>query len=145
MRIKQGIGYVTLLAISLSIAACGGSTTSSTNTTSGNTTSTSPMDKLKNQLSTTSVVAAAPNGQLAFVPKSINTKSGMNTFVFNNSSAVDHSMVIEKPGGGDLAGTPVFQGGTKKFQVNLQKGTYTFYCSVPGHRQAGMVGTITVS
>ena len=54
-------------------------------------------------------------------------------------------MVIEKPGGGQLVGTPVFQGASKKFQATLQKGTYTYYCSVPGHRQAGMVGAINVN
>jgi uncharacterized cupredoxin-like copper-binding protein len=44
-----------------------------------------------------------------------------------------------------LGSTPTFQGGTKSVSVNLKAGKYTFYCSVPGHRAGGMVGTLTVS
>jgi uncharacterized cupredoxin-like copper-binding protein len=40
--------------------------------------------------------------------------------------------------------TPTFQGGSKTVSATLRAGTYKFYCSVPGHRQAGMEGTLTV-
>ena len=43
-----------------------------------------------------------------------------------------------------VGATPTFDGGTKVLSVKLAAGTYTFYCSVPGHRMAGMVGTLTV-
>jgi uncharacterized cupredoxin-like copper-binding protein len=47
--------------------------------------------------------------------------------------------------GGSIAGaTPTFQGGSKTLTLHLKPGTYTFYCSVPGHRQAGMQGTLVV-
>ena len=144
MRMKNSFGIALLIMTSGVVSACGSSSTTSTTTMSPSP-STSPMTQLQNKTPATSLVAADPTGQLVFVPKTISAKVGTNTFVFNNQSSVDHSMVIEKPGGGDLAGTPVFKGGSKKFQATLQKGTYTYYCSVPGHRQAGMVGTITVN
>ena len=43
-----------------------------------------------------------------------------------------------------VGATPTFQGATKTLSVKLKPGTYTFYCSVPGHRQGGMQGTLTV-
>jgi uncharacterized cupredoxin-like copper-binding protein len=46
--------------------------------------------------------------------------------------------------GSNLGATPTFQGGSKTLTVTLKAGTYKFYCSVPGHRQAGMEGTLTV-
>ena len=40
--------------------------------------------------------------------------------------------------GKTLGETPTFDGGTKSFDSTLKPGKYTYYCSVPGHHQAGM-------
>ena len=46
---------------------------------------------------------------------------------------------------GGAARAQVVQGGkTSKITANLKPGSYTFYCTVPGHEQAGMKGTLTV-
>jgi nitrite reductase (NO-forming) len=37
------------------------------------------------------------------------------------------------------------EGSTASGKVQLKKGTYDYYCSIPGHEAAGMKGTLTVS
>jgi uncharacterized cupredoxin-like copper-binding protein len=124
----------------LVVAGCGGGGGSSSNSSS-----TSAASSLKQQIKSSIKVAADPTGGLAYIPKSLQANAGSNTFVFANTTATDHNFAIENPkGGGVLAATPIFTQGVKSVSVNLQPGTYTFFCQVPGHRQAGMVGTITV-
>ena len=89
--------------------------------------------------------SADPNGQLKFTKNSLSAKPGKVTVDFTNKSPVPHNMVIQQGTNGSVIGkTPTFSGGSKTFTVTLKPGKYTFYCSVPGHRQAGMQGTLTV-
>ena len=62
---------------------------------------------------------------------------------FTNMSSIGHNLTIEGSSG-DVGATPTFEGGSKTLTANLKPGMYKFYCSVPGHRQAGMEGTVTV-
>ncbi len=93
---------------------------------------------------TTLKLAANPAGQLAYTTKSLSAKAGKVTIDFSNASPVEHDVAIAQ--GSTVAGqTPVFTGGTKTLTLNLKPGKYVFYCTVPGHRAAGMEGTLTVS
>jgi plastocyanin len=77
---------------------------------------------------------------------SLTAKAGKVTIKFTNTSPLTHNMTIQQGTSGPVVGaTPTFQGGTKTLTVNLKPGTYTFFCSVPGHRAAGMQGTLSVS
>ncbi|HEV2997999.1 MAG TPA: plastocyanin/azurin family copper-binding protein [Solirubrobacteraceae bacterium] len=89
-------------------------------------------------------LAADPEGQLKFDTGSLTTKAGRVSIDFANVSPVPHNLTIASSSGTVVGATPTFQGASKTLTVNLAPGTYTFYCSVPGHRQAGMVGTLTV-
>jgi plastocyanin len=89
-------------------------------------------------------LAADPSGQLAYDAKKLTAKAGAVSIVMANMSPVEHNVTIAQ-GSKVLGATPTFVQGSKTVTLNLKPGTYTFYCSVPGHRQAGMEGTLTVS
>jgi plastocyanin len=89
-------------------------------------------------------IEADPEGGLSFTTTSATAKAGKVTVDFTNSSPVPHDVTIDSEGGETLAQTEVFSEGSESVTANLKPGTYTFYCSVPGHREAGMEGTLTV-
>jgi plastocyanin len=85
-------------------------------------------------------VDADPTGQLAFVTDTATGTPGQITVKMANKSGTPHDIVIDGKGKGQI----VQNGGVSQFQANFTAGSYTFYCSVPGHRQAGMQGKLTV-
>jgi plastocyanin len=87
---------------------------------------------------------ANPEGQLAYNTKSLSAKAGKVSIDFKNMSEVGHNVTVESSAGATEGATPTIQGESKTLSLNLKPGTYKFFCSVPGHRQAGMEGTITV-
>ncbi|HET7418371.1 MAG TPA: plastocyanin/azurin family copper-binding protein [Solirubrobacterales bacterium] len=89
-------------------------------------------------------IEADPSGNLAFTTEEATAKAGEVTINFTNSSPVPHDVKIEDKSGKEIGGTEVVSEGSDSGEVELKPGTYTFFCSVPGHRQAGMEGTLTV-
>ena len=74
-------------------------------------------------------------------PSALTAKAGKIEITLTNTGVVDHSIVIE---GKDL--NVVATGGqTERGSVTLSAGTYTFFCDIVGHKEAGMVGTLTVT
>ena len=135
-----------LFAVALTIAltsGCGGDSGSDTSaTTTGTTTGTAT----KPAGGGTTTVAL---DEFTIEPKDLTVSRGA-TLDVKNDGAVAHNLTIEK--GPDpteksekLAGTSTFLGGkSEKLDVNLAPGKYAMVCTVSGHRDAGMVGTITV-
>jgi plastocyanin len=85
-------------------------------------------------------IPADPNGQLAFQTNQASAPPGKLTVQMQNKSGTPHDIVIDGKGKGQV----VQGGGTSKFTATFDAGKYTYYCSVAGHRQAGMQGTLTV-
>jgi len=85
-------------------------------------------------------VDADPTGQLAFVTDAALGTAGKITVKMANKSGTPHDIVIDGKGKGQI----VQNGGVSQFSADFTAGSYTFYCSVPGHRQAGMQGKLTV-
>lgn len=89
-------------------------------------------------------LSADPSGALKFDKTSLAARAGTVKIVLTNPAPLAHNISLQGPGGVNLHGPTVPNGKTSQVTANLKPGSYTFYCSVPGHRQAGMQGTLTV-
>jgi len=89
-------------------------------------------------------LAADPTGLLAYNTKQLSAKAGTVTITMANMAPLEHNVAVAE-GSKVLGATPTFKGGTMKLTLQLKPGKYVFYCTVPGHRQAGMEGTLNVS
>jgi mono/diheme cytochrome c family protein len=88
-------------------------------------------------------IDADPTGQLRFLASSATATPGQVTLRSVNKSSVGHDISIKGPGGVNVQGKVVSNGGVSTVSANLKPGTYTFYCSVPGHYPP-MGGKLTV-
>jgi uncharacterized cupredoxin-like copper-binding protein len=128
------------VAVALVIAGCGGGNSgSSTAATTGSSSGSGGQGQLLK-------LTADPGGQLRFDTAKLTAKPGKVTIRMTNpsSAGMDHGIAVEG-NGVDSDGPTVAPGNTSSVTVTLKKGTYVYYCPVPGHKQAGMKGTLTVS
>lgn len=116
-----------LAVVVAAVASCGGSGGSSSGAPAGSTT-VQQMD-------------------FQFKPKALTVPAGKVVFFLSNSGPSAHDMVIADSTGRSIARSSLVQSGdTFTFTIdNLPAGSYVFYCDVPGHRAAGMEGTLTVT
>jgi plastocyanin len=146
---------LSLLAVAagaLALAGCG-SSNSSTGATSAST-PTQSTTAATTTGTTTAASSTAPTGaltleanregQLKYNKTTLTANAGTVSIDFANMSPLAHNMTIESASHQILGATPTFQGATKLLTLKLKAGTYKFFCSVPGHRMAGMEGTLTV-
>lgn len=89
-------------------------------------------------------LAANSGGRLKYDTGSLEANAGAVSIDFTNRSPVPHNVTVSSSAGRVIGFTPTFQGGSRTLHLILKPGSYKFYCSVPGHRMAGMQGTLTV-
>jgi plastocyanin len=93
---------------------------------------------------------ANPTGQLAYTTGKAEATPGTVTVTMANMSGVMHNIAVEEGENGatqktaPIGASSFTSKGTVSVTVKLKPGKYTFFCQAPGHRAAGMYGTLTV-
>jgi plastocyanin len=149
---------VSILAVAaglLVLAGCGSSSSSSSSASTPTTAAATPTTESSSATSSTPATAPAgggsalslsanPEGQLKYNTTSLTAKAGKVSIAFTNMSSLGHNVTVASSSGAVVGAISTFEGASKTLSLNLKPGTYKFYCTVPGHRQAGMEGTLTV-
>jgi plastocyanin len=153
----KGLSVISRLSLTLAVAmlaavglaACGSSSSSTSSTTASSTTSSSTTPAAGGGggggASSTVNIAADPSGQLAYQQTSATAKAGDVSVDFTNDASLTHDVCLQSSSGEQLGCTDQISGSNTSHDFGtLKPGTYTFYCSVDSHEQAGMKGTLTV-
>jgi uncharacterized cupredoxin-like copper-binding protein len=132
-------------ALALVLAGCGGSSNKNAGSNSSGAataTSTPASSGSSGAASGTLALAAPADGSLKFDKTTLTAKAGKVTINLDNPSSTPHGVAVE--GNGVDKDSQTVTSSKTSLTVDLKPGKYTFYCPVPGHRQAGMQGTLTV-
>jgi uncharacterized cupredoxin-like copper-binding protein len=140
------VGVLACLALgALPVGGCGSSPSGSSPSRSG-----SGAGKQAVETAGKLEIEANPEGQPAYTTNEATATTGTVTITMKNMSGVPHNVAIEPGEDGATAkastigASQTVTDGSASITVTLKPGTYTFFCQVPGHRTAGMWGTLTV-
>jgi plastocyanin len=134
---RRALPLLLVLAASvLALSACGGGSSSSS------TTPASTSGGGGGGGGSTVKISADPSGALKYEQTDVSATAGSVTIDFTNMSSLPHDVTIE--GNGASGQTDTITNSSTSTTIDLDPGTYTFFCSVDGHRAAGMEGTLTV-
>jgi len=128
-------GIPALVAAVLLASGCGGGSQHEGSTMSSRAT------KSTTSTSAAGEVISLTGTEYSFAPASMTAKAGRTTIRFTNKGAMEHDFTIDTLGV-HLTAQP---GKSAEATVVLKPGTYPSHCTVPGHSQSGMHGTLTVS
>lgn len=145
---KKFAAMLALLIAALALVACGGGS-SSTESTSEESAPAKESEKSEGGEEGGSggaalEIEADPGGNLAFTSDTASSTAGKVTVDFTNESGVPHDVAFEDEGGETVGQTEVISEGSDSTTITLKPGEYKYFCTIPGHRQAGMEGTLTV-
>lgn len=151
---KKVAAFLALALASVALVACGGDD-------DDNGTTTQPSNGAANGAATGGAAAgggggkapagetinleADPDGQLAYTTDTLSARAGNLTIAFDNPASITHDVAVDDSGGNNIGKSDLIaQDTTTLVLENMKPGSYTFYCTVPGHKDAGMEGTLTV-
>ncbi|HEU5141699.1 MAG TPA: plastocyanin/azurin family copper-binding protein [Solirubrobacterales bacterium] len=145
---KKIAAFLALALASLALVACGGDDddgpTTTTDTGAANGAATNGGGGGGQGGGSTLAIEADPSGGLAFTSDNLEAEAGQVTVEFENPQPVGHDADIEDSSGKVLIDTEIVTESSDTATGNLKPGKYVFFCSVPGHREGGMEGTLTV-
>jgi plastocyanin len=148
---KKVVALLALALAAVALVACGGDDDEDTTTNGATTEAPAEAGGAAGQEGgaagggSTFKVAAVPDTGLAYTTDQATVKAGNLTIDFENPQTLTHDVAIEDDQGNEVGKTELIAEGSTTAQVgNVKPGEYTFYCTVPGHREGGMEGTLTV-
>jgi plastocyanin len=144
LNLRPRFAFWTCACAAVALAGCGSSSSSGSSSTAPASKPATPATSKAGSGGGHLALAADPSGQLQYVQKSLHAKAGTVTIDFTNKSSVPHDVAVAR-GGSPLGTSSVIMGSKTAVTLTLTKGTYSYYCTVDGHRMAGMQGTLTVS
>jgi plastocyanin len=121
------LGTVVLVAVTLTSAVLTGG---------------EPAEGTAGALPTRADLTAPASGVPAYDTTRIELRAAADAIRFTNAATVPHNVTIEA-GGKVIAASETIRKGATTLSVTLTPGAYVFFCSVDGHRVAGMRGTLT--
>jgi uncharacterized cupredoxin-like copper-binding protein len=127
------------------VAGCGGGggSSSSSQASTPAKTPAAPAQKQTSTSSGGSKAATVSETEFKLTPSTANVGSGAVTITAKNDGTTMHNLNVE--GKGMEKKTANLQpGSSASLKLNLKPGTYEMYCSIPGHKQAGMLGKVVV-
>lgn len=132
---------LTVLALAVGVAACGGDDDDDAADEPATEDTTTHEDTTGGE-GAHLTLTADPDGGLSFDQTELTAAAGEVTIELVNDSGIPHNVEIEGNGVEEVSET--ISEGTTELTVTLEPGEYEFYCAIPGHREGGMEGTLTV-
>ncbi|MEA2441431.1 MAG: hypothetical protein QOH76_2855 [Thermoleophilaceae bacterium] len=134
---------ICMLFAALALAGCGGGDKATSSDTATPTPTPTATQAAGSGGGGENLTISADPSALKFDKSTLSAKAGKVTITMDNPASFPHAVSIEGKGV-DVHGKVVQKGGKSVASADLNPGTYTFYCQVDKHRQAGMEGKLTV-
>jgi uncharacterized cupredoxin-like copper-binding protein len=140
-RTRSILALALVLLLALGIAACGGD--DDDEGAGGTATQPAQTEGTGQAPGTAQTAGEVLMSEFEFDPSDVTAAAG-STVTARNEGSVEHDLRLRQDGE-EIGGTElVGPGGSEQLQLDFPAGSYEMFCSVPGHEDAGMVGSFTI-